>query len=157
MSEKQPPIQSPEDMPVRFAEAWNERDADKIASLFDEDADFVNVVGIWWDNREDIRKAHDYGLRVIFKDSNLNVTKTKVKSLSDDHAIVHARMRLKGQTSVEQADPDIRFTIFTFVVHKTDAGWSCAAAQNTDIVPGKETNLVEGGSLRAVDYREEKK
>ena len=148
-------IQAPEELPTRFAEAWNERDADKIASLFDEDADFVNVVGIWWDNREDIRKAHDYGLRVIFKDSDLKVTKTRVRYLSDNVATVHARMRLKGQTAKGENRPEIRFNIFTFVVHKTEKGWSCAAAQNTDIVPGKETNLVEGGSLRAVDYREE--
>lgn len=142
-------------MPARFAEAWNERDADKIASLFDDDADFVNVVGIWWDNREDIRKAHDYGLRVIFKDSDLKVTKTTVKYLSDDIAVVHARMKLKGQTPVDDKSAGFRFTIFTFVVHKTAEGWSCAAAQNTDIVPGKETNLLEGGNLKAVDYRQE--
>jgi len=41
-------ITEPEEIPARFAEAWNERDPDKIAALFDEDADFVNVVGIWW-------------------------------------------------------------------------------------------------------------
>ncbi|PWN07899.1 SgcJ/EcaC family oxidoreductase [Rhodohalobacter mucosus] len=154
MSKEYEPIKNPEDIPARFAEAWNERDAHKIASLFDQDADFVNVVGIWWNNREDIRKAHDYGLKVIFRDSDLKVTKTKVKFLSDDNAIVHARMRLKGQTSIEKTDPGTRFTIFTFVVHKTEAGWSCAAAQNTDIVPGKETNLVEDNDIRSVDYRE---
>ena len=153
MLEKYPPINNPEDIPTRFAEAWNERDADKIAMLFDEDADFVNVVGIWWDNREDIRKAHDYGLRVIFKDSDLKVTKTKVKHLSEDDAIVHARMRLKGQTAKGENQPEMRFNIFTFVVHRTEKGWMCAAAQNTDIVPGKETNMVEDGNLRAVDYR----
>lgn len=146
-------IPNPEEIPARFAGAWNERDADKIALLFDEDADFVNVVGIWWNNREDIRKAHDYGLRVIFNNSNLKVTKTEVKYLSDSVATVHARMRLKGQTPKDGSKPEIRFNIFTFVVHKTENGWSCASAQNTDIVPGKETNLVEGGEIKAVDYR----
>jgi uncharacterized protein (TIGR02246 family) len=149
-----PRIASPEEIPARFAEAWNERDADKIAALFDEDADFVNVVGIWWNNREDIRRAHDYGLRVIFNNSDLKVTKTRVKYLSDSVATVHARMRLKGQTPKHGSNPEMRFNIFTFVVHKTERGWSCSAAQNTDIVPGKETNLVEEGQIKAVDYRD---
>ncbi len=148
-----PRINSPEEISARFAEAWNERDAGKLAALFDEDADFVNVVGIWWDSREDIRKAHDYGLRVIFNDSELKVTKTKVKFLSDTIATVHARMRLKGQAPIDNITPGMRFNIFTFVVHHTENGWSCAAAQNTDIVPGKETNLAEGGEIKAADYR----
>lgn len=152
-----PPVHSPEELPARFAEAWNERSADKIAALFDEDADFVNVVGIWWNNREDIRKAHDYGLRVIFNESELKVTKTEVKYLSDSIVTVHARMRLRGQSSRrDSADqPEMRFNIFTFVVHKTEDGWRCAAAQNTDIVPGKETNIVKDGKIGAVDYRDE--
>jgi uncharacterized protein (TIGR02246 family) len=149
-----PRIVSPEEIPALFAEAWNERDADKIAALFDEDADFVNVVGIWWSNREDIRKAHDYGLRVIFNNSDLKVTKTSVKYLSDSIATVHARMRLKGQSPKDGSKPGMRFNIFTFVVHKTGQGWSCAAAHNTDIVTGKETNISEGGEVRAVDYRD---
>ena len=148
-------IHSPDEIPFRFAEAWNERDADNIAALFDEDADFVNVVGIWWTNREDIRKAHDYGLRVIFNESDLKVTKTEVKYLSDSVATVHARMRLIGQTPKDNnaTKPETRFNIFTFVVHKTGESWSCAAAQNTDIVPGKETNVVKDGEIRAEDYR----
>lgn len=148
-------IHSPEEIPARFAEAWNERDAGKIAALFDEDADFVNVVGIWWNNREDIRKAHDYGLRVIFNESDLKVTKTEVKYLSDSIATVHARMRLIGQTpkNTDTAKPETRFNIFTFVVRKAGDSWSCAAAHNTDIVPGKETNIVKDGEIRAEDYR----
>lgn len=148
-------LENPEDIPLKFAEAWNERDADKIALLFDEDADFVNVVGIWWRTRADIRKAHDYGLRVIFNESELKVTKTEVKYLTDKIATVHARMRLKGQTPEESTDPEMRFNLFTFMVHKKEDGnWSCAAAQNTDIIPGKETNIVIDGEIRAADYRE---
>lgn len=149
------PIHSPQEIPSRFAKAWNERDANKIAALFDEDADFINVVGIWWNNREDIQKAHDYGLRVIFNQSDLSVTKTEVKYLSETIAVVHARMRLKGQSSHQDTadQPGLRFNIITFVVHKTENGWICAAAHNTDIVPGKETNIVKDGTIKAIDYR----
>lgn len=149
-------ILSPDEIPARFVEAWNERDANKIAELFDDDADFINVVGIWWKTRDDIRKAHDYGLKVIFNHSNLKLTKTKVKYMGEDVAVVHARMRLRGQSSKGDENPQSRFNIFTFVTHQTDFGWSCCAAQNTDIVPGKETNMIVDGYLNAVDYRKKK-
>jgi hypothetical protein len=54
-----------------------------MAALFEEDADFINVVGLWWNNCNDILKAHDYGLKVIFKDSVLSIINLKTKMLSD--------------------------------------------------------------------------
>lgn len=150
-----PSITEPEDIPDRFAEGWNERDADKIAAIFDQDADFINVVGIWWENRSDIREAHDYGLRVIFKDSTLKTGRVKVKHPTESIAIIHARMLLSGQSRIEDKTLQKRQTVFTFVARKTKSGWSCVSAQNTDIVPGKETNANIDGSLKSVDYREQ--
>ncbi|MBE7413038.1 MAG: virulence RhuM family protein [Leptospiraceae bacterium] len=41
----------------------------------------INVVGLWWNNRQAIFNAHDYGLRVIFKDSVLSIINLKTKIL----------------------------------------------------------------------------
>jgi len=149
--------EKPEEIPLLFIKAWNERNADGIAALFDKDAEFVNVVGLWWHTREDIRKAHDYGLKVIFNHSGLKIRKTKVKHLSETIAIVHAKMHLSGQTTHAQGSlPGNRNTIFSFVVHHRDRGWVCASAHNTDIVPGAETNLVTPeGAFKHVSYRKQ--
>lgn len=148
-------IQKPDDIPHLFTNAWNNRDADGIASLFDEDAEFVNVVGLWWHNREDIRKAHAYGLKTIFNESLLETRLVRVKYLSDNIAVVHARMRLSGQTALGSTKrPASRNNIFSFVTHLTGQGWMCASAHNTDVIPGTETNIItESGEVRAVDYR----
>ncbi len=55
------PLDSPESNPAVFVEAWNNHDPDGLASIFDEDAEFVNMTGLWWHDRESIRKAHAYG------------------------------------------------------------------------------------------------
>ncbi len=132
-----------------------ERDADFLSSLFSEDAEFVNVVGLWWHNRKDIRKAHAYGFNNIFGDSNLRLMETAVKYLADDIAVVHARMRLKNQTpSKKHEAPLIRQNIFSFVVKKLNDKWICESAHNTDIIPGADTNLVDkDGNLSSVKYR----
>lgn len=146
---------SPESIPKLFVEAWNQRDASKLASLFDEDAEFINVTGLWWHNRKDIWKAHDYGLRTIFNQSTLELTRTRVKYLAETIAVVQAKMKLSGQTPTDEVrEPGIRRNIFTFVVHQTEGRWTCASAQNTDIVPNMETHVRdEKGQLKAVDYR----
>lgn len=147
-------LKEPEDIPKQFVVAWNNRNASDLADLFAEDAEFVNVVGLWWHNKEDIFKAHDYGLKKLFNNSELSIRKIKTKYLSDDIAVVNARLHLEGQTQIKGEKPQARNTIFTFVVQKKKDYWICVSAHNTDIVPGKETNIVKAdNSIEAVDYR----
>lgn len=147
-------VKNPEDLPLQFVAAWNKRNARDLSDLFDEHAEFVNVVGLWWHNKEDIFKAHDYGLKNLFSDSDLSITKIKTKYLSEEIAVVNARFHLKGQTKLEDYTPKSRNTIFTFVVQKRKGYWLCVSAHNTDIVPGKETNIIKAdNTIEAVDYR----
>lgn len=150
-----PPLTEPEQIPRNFAKAWNRRDPAALAALFDDDADFVNVVGLWWRDRDSIYQAHKYGLEVIFNESAVRVGRVEVKYLSDDIATVHARMTLSGQSPIgETLAPQMRMNLFTFVVHRREGRWSCAAAHNTDVIVGAETNVVdETGAFRSVDYR----
>lgn len=148
------PIEKPSEIAERFKKAWNSYDAEGIARLFFENADFVNVTGKWWDNKEDILKAHDFGFRVIFKNSHLEILNVKEKMLSEDIAIVHTRIRLTGQTEKDVEKADIRETMFLFVLRKIDGQWLCESAQNTDIVFGMQTNIRdEKGELKSVSYK----
>jgi uncharacterized protein (TIGR02246 family) len=127
---------SPEEMPALFARAWNDRDPDALASLFDEDAHFVNVTGLSWHDRESIRKAHAYGPERAFSNTTLAPGETKVKLLSPDVAVVHARMTLSADGPAgATTQPGPRTTIVSFVVHRVGDRWLCASAHNTDLIP----------------------
>lgn len=148
-------IAHPEDIAGLFAKAWNENDAEGIASLFAEDAEFVNVTGLWWHKRKSILKAHRYGLDTIFQDATATIKRIKIKWLNNDIAVVHAKMELSGQTAVgDIKNPGNRQNIFSFVMQNTHEGWLCVSAHNTDILPGKETIIRnETGNAKGVDYR----
>lgn len=146
-------IAAPEDFPIAFADAWHSRDGHRIGALFAEDADFVNVTGLWWRNRSAISKAHDYALKSFFYDSTLKPGATSTRWLGPDNAIVHCRFTLKGQTAPDGSIAGDRQSILIFVLRRTDEGWQAVAAQNTDVVPGKETHL-NTGVLTPVDYRD---
>jgi uncharacterized protein (TIGR02246 family) len=145
----------PEQIVSLFAEAWNKRDPDALASLFEDDAEFVNVTGLWWHDRPSIRKAHAYGLERIFNESKLSVDETRVKRLSDDVVVVHARMTLSGQSPIGKIKrPGSRTTVFSFVARRVGDQWLCASAHNTDVVPQMETNVVDDdGAFRAANYQ----
>lgn len=127
---------SPQDIPALFARAWNSHDADALASLFDEDAEFVNVTGLWCHDRESIRDAHANGQEQIFSKSTLATDATSVKLLSPDIAVVHARMTLCGGGPAGAAtEPAPRTTIVSFVVHRVARRWLCASAHTSDVIP----------------------
>ncbi|MGR3756888.1 MAG: SgcJ/EcaC family oxidoreductase [Tranquillimonas sp.] len=147
-------LTAPQDMPRAFADAWNRRDAAALAALFAEDADFVNVVGLWWRDRAAIEAAHRYGLATFFRDSRLTIGRTRLRHLGPDAAVVQARVTLTGQLAPGGAAAGTRRGILIFVLARQPGGeWLCVAAQNTDIVPGAETLLRDGGALTPRDYR----
>lgn len=152
------PILQPQDIPERFKEAWNRYDPDGIANLFFDNADFINVTGKWWDNKGDIWKAHDFGLRIIFQHSRMEVIMVKVKILSRNISVVNAHIRITGQTAKGGGHAGVRETMFLFVARKVNGQWWCESAQNTDIVFGEQTNIRDGeGKLKSVSYKEKMK
>lgn len=144
---------SPADFPHAFARAWAARDAGALAALFADDADFVNVVGIWWRDAAAIERAHALGLGTFFAQSTLRIGRVAVRELGTDHAVVHARMHLRGQIAPDGSSADPRQTIMLFVLARRAGGWIGLAALNTEVIAGAETMLAHGGSLRPQDYR----
>lgn len=140
-------------MPAAFVRAWMARDAGALAALFSEDADFVNVVGIWWEDRASIEKAHGYALGSFFAESRLVPGRVKLRMLGEELALVHCRFTLTGQQAPDGTVAGRRATILLFVMRRCDTGWTCIAAQNTDIVPGAETHIAGPDGLRTGDYR----
>ena len=124
-------LKTPEDVPASFVRAWNAHDAAALASIFDEDAEFVNVTGLCWHDRESIRKAHADGLDTIFDKSSLTIDDMKVKYLAADVALVQAHMTVKCQA--DAGPPVPRSTIVSFVVHQFGDRWQCASAHNTGV------------------------
>lgn len=149
---------SPKSILTGFQQAWNAHDADALAELFVDDAHFVNVTGLWWSNKAQIRKAHAFGFENIFGESTMTVGRTEIRMLGDDHAVVHGRITVTGQNTPDGQQAEDRRTVFNFVVtrltDKHGTHWKAVAAQNTDVVPGgPETHVNSAGGHHAVRYR----
>ena len=147
------PLTRPEDFPAAFIAAWETRRGDAIAALLTEDADFVNVTGLWWHGRAAIAKPHEYALKSFFSETTLRAGRTETRYLGPDVAVVRCRLTLAGQTAPDGNTAGDRQTILTAVLQRGPEGWLAVSAQNTDVVPGKETHL-NAGPLTAVDYRQ---
>jgi len=119
-----------------FVAAWNEHDMTALANLFATDADFVNVVGMWWRGRDAIREAHEQTHKTIFRESHLVLDSARVRFLAPDIAIAHMTWTLTGHLSPDGKPGAPRRGILSFVAQRQGQGWLVQSAQNTDIVPG---------------------
>ncbi len=141
------------DIVAAFVAAWQARSGADIAALFAEDGDFVNVTGLWWRGRAAIARPHDYALKSFFADTTLHVGRTETRALGPDHALVRCRLTLRGQRAPDGSPAGDRQTILSFVMARGPEGWQAVSAQNTEVLPGKETHVAQGGAVTPTDYR----
>lgn len=120
-----------------FADCWNRHDMNSFAQLFSEDAEFVNVVGLWWKGREEIRRAHEFTHATMFKNSHLTIMGVKVRFPVENIAIARAQWVLEGHVSPEGAALPARNGILLNVLSVAPAGWTIIDSQNTDIIEGE--------------------
>lgn len=153
-SESSPMVNDPIEVLDLWTRAWAARDADALAALFVSDAEFVNVVGLWWHDRSAIRRAHAYGFEVIFGASTFEFVSARQRMIGADGAVVHGKWRLTGQVTSAGVSTEPRYGIFTFVLERNSGKWRVVAAQNTDIIAGVESIAVVDGTSQPTDYRE---
>ncbi|RUW77275.1 MULTISPECIES: SgcJ/EcaC family oxidoreductase [unclassified Mesorhizobium] len=129
-------VSKPEDAAIAFADAWNRHDMDDFGALFCEDANFVNVVGMWWKNRSEIEAAHRATHGSMFRESRLEGVVSSVVGLSPGLAALHYIWTLTGASAPDGSPAGPRKGILLLIVKEEQSGWRIKVAQNTDIVPG---------------------
>jgi uncharacterized protein (TIGR02246 family) len=117
----------------KFVEAWNRHDMDALASVFSQDADFVNVIGQRWIGRNAIRAAHAANHATIFRASRLRMQDISVRFLKPDVAVMRLVTKLSGQLDESGHTLPPRYSMPTFVLIKVQGEWLIVVAQNTDI------------------------
>lgn len=118
-----------------FVNAWNHHDMNALADLYTSDADFVNVIGLWWHGRDEIRAEHVKLHEGRMKQTTVTSEPPVVRFLSPDVALVHAKWELRGDAGAPGWKiGDVRRGILTHVMVRRNGKWRIASTQNTDIV-----------------------
>jgi uncharacterized protein (TIGR02246 family) len=119
-----------------FADDWNHHDMVALAALFAADAEFVNVVGIWWRGRAEIQAAHELTHSNIFKSSRLRLLETQVRVPVEGIAIARSRWRLEGHVGPDGSSLPPRTGVLLSVLQHKAGNWLIIDTQNTDIIEG---------------------
>lgn len=123
--------------------AWNRGDASAWARDFSSDADFINILGMHFQTREQVEKRHADLFGSIFRGSRLSVTVWKVRMLSPVSALAETVHELQGHARlpppIQPTEPNgLLRTRMKYVLLKSGGQWVIVSAQNTAITPSPE-------------------
>jgi len=113
-----------------FFDAWNRRDVPKIMSVFSEDADVVNSLGLWWSGLSDVTR----GLAAMNAiGPSLTPDSVSARRLTRDAAVCVVAYTVGNFTRVDGREVPEQKAISTFFMVHRETGWVVAAAQTTAV------------------------
>lgn len=120
---------------ARQTDAWNHHDMDAFVAETTPDVDWVNVVGMHWQGRDSVRRAHVAFHKGMFSQSRLLPPETlTVRALAPGVALAVYESRIEGVGLTPGGTPyPADGAIMTMVLVKTPTGWRIAHAHNTNI------------------------
>lgn len=122
------------------AQAWNQHDAKAWSASFADDADFVNILGMLFQGRQEIERRHADLFGSIFARSQVVVTTRKVRPIGKTAAVAETDYELRGYDrlppGIRPTDPDGTLrTRLKYVWELKPEGWRIVSAQNTAVLP----------------------
>lgn len=118
-----------------YEAAWNRHDMSALADLFAEDAEWVNIVGMWWRGKAAVVKAHTVFHEIMFRDTPLHFTDVAVRSVAPGIAVVIGTVQVGSFATPDGRTMPASGNRLTLVVAQRQGQWQIVSGHNTVIDP----------------------
>jgi uncharacterized protein (TIGR02246 family) len=113
-----------------FAESFNQRDAARLASLFTEDGDVVNIVAVRMAGRGGIEAGHARHFAAALSASRLSFTGRTLRQIAPGVVLCHAAWRREALDDGPNKLPPGE-GLMTLVAVEQAGSWKLTAQHNT--------------------------
>jgi len=114
---------------------WNTHDMVTYADLIADECQWVNVVGMWWQGKDEVVRAHAAFHKSLFKSVNQYNEAASLRQIAPGVVLAVVRVRMESYTTPDgKVIPEGR-TRLTYVIVQHGEKWQVASAQNTPIDP----------------------
>jgi len=125
-------IDRPETAPDAFQSAWNGHDMTAFASLFHDDATFVNRFAHHVRGVSEIVALHRPIHETIYRDSTLENELIDATPIGDDATVIHFWSRLRAGAAHPAGAHDVD-TLILAVVTRREGSWRIQALENVTL------------------------
>jgi uncharacterized protein (TIGR02246 family) len=128
-------FEKPHQVVDAFAAALNEKDAEALGSLFSEDAEFVNILGMRMRGRDGIVSGHAWAFAGPLRGRVIEFDEVDELSVTDEVTVLHAHcLRRRLPDAPAEGLPD-GASVLVFVARRGAEGWHAVAATNVTEAP----------------------
>jgi len=118
-----------------FEGIWNSHRLSELGKLLTEDAEWVNVVGMWWHGRAEVVKAHEIFHATMFRKVNIRCTGVEIRGIARDVAIATVTEQVDNYVTPDGREMNGVVDRLTLALVKTGGEWLIASAHNTTVDP----------------------
>ena len=116
-----------------FGTTLTATDFDTFATLFTDDADFVNIVGMHWHGKAQIVKAHRIVFTTRYHGNPQHIVDRSEAMLAPNLALVVATIKMDDYTAQDGKRMTDNLFRMTLVMQKQGGKWLIRSAENTVI------------------------
>jgi uncharacterized protein (TIGR02246 family) len=128
-------LPQPRDLVDAYIDALNAGDAERLGSLFTEDAEFVNIMGMRMRRRQGIVDGHAWALAGPLRGRQSQFDAVDEMAVTDDVTVLHGHgIRQRRPDAPAEGLPDGTF-VLVFVTRRGPEGWQIVAATNVTEAP----------------------
>jgi uncharacterized protein (TIGR02246 family) len=109
---------------------WNKHDMNPFMNLFTDDAEWVNVVGMIWRGKPEIKKAHQVVHETYFKKRNIQLDNLIVRFIRPDVAVSIVKWNVDGFDAPDGRHFDKGTDVSTLVFAKQNGKWLISSGEN---------------------------
>ncbi len=136
----QPKVNADEDairaIALGVIERFNKHEASPPSS-YTQDADFVNVYGVWMRGATEIQRGRKSENAVVLKDAKITLLDLNIRFIRSDVAIVHQTHDLSGKRTSSGDPLPVERQINTRILVKERGKWLTTSFQNTIVRPAQ--------------------
>jgi uncharacterized protein (TIGR02246 family) len=114
---------------------WNKHDMSTFGSLFTDDAEWVNIVGMVWRGNAEIVKVHQIVHKTNFKNRNMQLDDMTVRFVRPDVAVAIVRWTLDGFDAPDGRRFDKGQNVAMLVFVKEKDKWLISGGENVTVDP----------------------
>lgn len=129
----------------RMVSDWNTHEFKNMDNYATDDVDWVNIVGMWWKGRPEVKNSHQAGFDFFFKKVPFTRKSLDIRFVTSDVAIAHLLCHVgslfppDGIDRITNRTPETD-NLLTLMYVKRKGIWLLTSGQNTFIDP-KATKL----------------
>ncbi len=116
-----------------FNDAWNRHDMDAFASFLADDCEWINVVGMHWNGKGQVVKAHRAFHATMFKDVSIHTLESEIGWVAPGVALAVVTSKADDYTTPSGQRMTNILDRLSLVLVKRDGRWLIRAGHNTTI------------------------